>query len=91
MAPSSAEAPASYPNKNSNNKKNAKREGDDGKRETGFSFYPSDRAPRAFFFFLPASLRRKEACAEERGSESSILNNIWNWRQRWSDSYPEDW
>ena len=41
---SSAEAPAGYPNKNSNNRKNRKRAGDDGKRET----------PGALFFFLPS-------------------------------------
>ena len=51
---SSAEAPARYPYKNSNNRKNRKRAGDDGKREKAgrplFFLSPSHRAPRAFFF-----------------------------------------
>ena len=54
---SSAEAPAGYPNKNSNNKKNRKRV---GTKERG------KRPARYFFFFLPASMRHKEGSAEER-------------------------
>ena len=44
---SSAEAPAGYPSKYSNQ-------------------IAIHRAPRAFFFFLPASLRQKEVLAEEK-------------------------
>ena len=57
---SSAEAPAGYPYyiyKNSNNRKNRKRAGDDRKREkAGASLLssPSHRASRALFFFLPS-------------------------------------
>ena len=51
---SSAEAPAGYPFKDSNNRKNRKRAWDDGKREkAGDSLSPSHRAPRALSFFLP--------------------------------------
>ena len=58
---SSAEALAGYPYyiyKNSNNRKNRKRAGDDGKREKAgaslLSSFPSNRASRALFFFLPS-------------------------------------
>ena len=49
-----AEAPAGYPNKNSNNKKIESARGTMGR----------GKGLRAFFFFLPASLRYKQ---EERG------------------------
>ena len=48
------EAPAGYPNKNSNNKKIESARGTMGR----------GKGLRAFFFFLPASLRYKQ---EERG------------------------
>ena len=57
---SSAEAPAGYPYyiyKNSNDRKNSKRAGDDKKGEkAGASLlsFPSHRASRALFFFLPS-------------------------------------
>ena len=50
---SCAEAPAGYPYKNSDNRKNRKRAGD-------------DCFPRALFFFSPASPQHKEASAKER-------------------------
>ena len=54
----SAEAPAGYANKNSNNEKiesarGTREEGKGGKRPL-FSLSPSHRALRAFFFFLPS-------------------------------------
>ena len=51
---SSAEAPAGFPNKNSNNRKIEARGGrwEEGKGGSGLS--PSHRAPRALFFFLPS-------------------------------------
>lgn len=51
-----AEALAGYPNKNSNNKKIESARGTMGR----------GKGLRAFFFFLPASLRHKQASAEER-------------------------
>ena len=42
---SSAEAPAGYPYKNSNNRKNRKRSGDDGKREKVCSLFLSPQPP----------------------------------------------
>ena len=38
------------------------------------SLLPSHRAWYSFFFFLPASLRHKEASGEERGSVDSALD-----------------
>ena len=53
----SAEAPAGYPNKHSNNEKIESARGTREERKGGkrplFSLSPSHRAPRAFFFFLP--------------------------------------
>ena len=37
-----------------------------GREKRLFSLSPSHLAPRTFFFFLPTSLRHKEASAEER-------------------------
>ena len=48
--PCPADVPAEYPYKNSNNRKNKKRAGDEGKR----ALPPFHRAPRALFFFLPS-------------------------------------
>ena len=59
---SSAEAPAWYPNNNSNTNKIKKVRGgpwEEGKGGSGLS--PSHRAPRAVFFFLPSQWRREEA------------------------------
>ena len=67
---SSAEAPAGYPNKNSNNEKiesarGTREEGKGGKTPV-FSLSPSHRAPRAFFFFLPSlPTTQKGLCGRE--------------------------
>ena len=53
---SSAEAPARYPYKNSNNRKNRKRAGSDGKREKARSVFLSPQPPQNTM--IP--LRRKE-------------------------------
>ena len=68
---SSAEAPAGYPNKNSNTYKKEKARGgrwEEGKGGSGLS--PSHRAPRAVFFFLPSlPTTQRGPCrgVEERG------------------------
>ena len=52
---SSAEAPAGYPYKNSNNRKKERARGTMGRRKRlgpVLSLSPSHRAPRALFFFL---------------------------------------
>ena len=66
----SSEAPAGYPPKNSNNKKNTKRAGDDGTwEEPRFLSFPFPSSTvRLHFFLSPASLRDKEASAEGRAS-----------------------
>ena len=54
---SSAEAPAGYPYyiyKNSNDRKNSKRAGDDRKREKAGASLFLPIVPRALFFFLPS-------------------------------------
>ena len=58
---SSAEAPAGYPYKKSNDQKNGKR--------------ARYRAPRALFFFFPASPQHKEASAEERDAWAIRMEN----------------
>ena len=68
---SSAEAPAGPFNKNSNNRKRASARGTIG-RGKRLLFFPFPLCRARFLFFLPASLRRKEVSAEERGSESAI-------------------
>ena len=70
VALSSAEAPARYPYKISNNRKNRKRTGEDWKRDKAgvSSLFPLPIVPRALSFsFSPASPQYKEASAEERG------------------------
>ena len=55
--------PLGIPYENNNNRKNRKRAGDDEKRERReplFSLPTSNGSPRALFFFLPNSLRRRE-------------------------------
>ena len=64
---SSAAAPAGYPNKNSNNRKNRKRVGADGKREKAGAVFSLPIMPRALSFsFSTASLLHKKASVEER-------------------------
>ena len=53
---SSPEAPAGYPYKNSNDRKNRKRAKDDGKREKFFPSYPA-RSLRLFLPSLPTTQR----------------------------------
>ena len=67
---SSAEAPAGYPNKNSNNEKiesarGTREEGKGGKTPV-FSLPLPIVPPALSFSFSPASLRHKKASAEER-------------------------
>ena len=74
---SPAEAPAGYPN-NCNNGKTESPRGTMGRgkrQEPLFSLSPFHRAPRAFYFFLPASLRHKEASAQKRGRPKNTEDN----------------
>ena len=67
---SSAEAPAGYPYRNSNNKKNRKSAGDEGKRKKAgaslLSFPFPSCATRSLFSFCPASLQHKEVFLRRR-------------------------
>ena len=78
---SSAEAPAGYPYKNSNNRKNRKRAGDDGTGEKagawGLSFlFPLPIVPRALSFsFSSPSPLHKEASVEERDLHLHLHHN----------------
>ena len=69
---SPAEAPAGYPYKNSNNRKEKKKEARGGRWEKGkggslSSLFLLPIVPRSrSFFFSPASPHHKEASAEER-------------------------
>ena len=78
MALSSAEAPASYPNKNSNNRKNSKREGDDGKREKA-SLFPLPIVPRALSFPFsqpPCDVKRPVQRKEDQNHQYRITFEI---------------
>ena len=78
MALSSAEAPASYPNKNSNNRKNSKRAGDDGKREK-VSLFPLPIVPRALSFSFsqpPCDAKRPVQRKEDQNHQYRITFEI---------------
>ena len=78
---SSAEAPAGYPNKNSNNRKNRKRAGYDGKRaEASLLSSPFPSCPARSLFFLPSfPTIQRGLCGGER--MRCKRSSSWSWKR----------